>query len=85
MREYSVGGLYSCNHRLELWKKSSSESYFSELIDDMAPNKPFVVLEVDCSKLDCYDIFQLKVLTSDGIVCWIDVGKTNTSIQSLTS
>lgn len=83
-----IGGLYSSYYSLDMWSKDNEKYYY--LIDEMAPNKPFVVLEVilevDTSLHKLYNRYKLKVLTCDGIVCWlwIDVGKMSDSIQSLT-
>jgi len=79
----NVGGLYSCYHPLELWEKCSGN--LSLRLEDMEANKPFVVLEIDDHLLEYCDIYQLKILTADGIVCWMDVGKSNVSIQPLLS
>jgi len=83
LRDIVIGGLYSCYHPLEMWIRHGDGS-LHELIDDLAPNKPFVVLEANDSLTEYCDIYQLKILTCDGIICWVDVGKTNSSIQEIT-
>jgi hypothetical protein len=75
-----IGGLYSCYHPLEVWERCGGGN-LSIRHEDMETNKPFVVLEVDDHLLEYCDIYQLKILTTDGLIYWIDVGKSNLSIQ----
>ena len=80
MADLMIGGLYSCCHLLETWERCGGGN-LSIRLEDVESNKPFVVLEVDDHALEYCDIYQLKILTTDGLVCWIDVGKSNESIQ----
>ena len=78
-----IGGLYSCCYPLELWTRHGVNREFHQLMEDMSSNKPFAILEIDDKLLEHSNIYQLKILTEDGTIRWIDVDKTNSSIKPL--
>lgn len=79
-----IGGLYFSYYPLDMWITSKDNEGYSHLIDEMGPNKPFVALEVDTSSFKLSNMYHLKVLTCDGIVCWLLIDAGKSSIQPLT-
>ena len=71
MADLTIGGLYSCPYALKLW--SGFGAIISHVIGEMEANQPFVVLEVRDNLVKFTDVYQLKILTTDGIICAIDI------------
>lgn len=81
LHQVRIGGLYSCYHPLEMWIRHGGG--LCQRVEDNDPDKPFVILEVDDQLLEHCEIYQIKILTCDGLLRWIDVSKKNTSIKEI--